>query len=662
MCGIAGIVSTTKKVYRNDSNLERMIGALHHRGPDECGLFFDDKCAMGMSRLSIIDLSGGSQPISNENQDLWIVFNGEIFNYPELRTELKKMGHKFRTRSDTEVIIHCFEQYGQDFVHHLNGQFAIAIWDRRLNRLVLARDRVGIRPLFYALSGNRLIFGSEMKAIFAQGDIKPEIEPQGLADIFTFWVNIPPGTIFKGIRELPPGHVLSFDPSGMEITRYWDYTFPEDRDFLQETEERTEEALREMLLDAVTLRLRADVPVAAYLSGGLDSSIISALVKRYHNNDLITFSVAFKDQGFDERAFQETMVRQIGTNHYSVEVGTEEIAEDFINVVWFAEKPLMRTAPAPLFALSRCVREHGIKVVLTGEGADEFLGGYNIFKEDKIRRFCARMPGSQCRPLLFSRLYPYILKSEGAINPFWQAFFSRHMEKTENPYYSHLLRWENTAHIKNIYLPRIKKHFHLETQLSKLDEYCSPDIMKWHPLNRAQYIEALLFLNGYLLSSQGDRMMMGNAVEGRFPFLDHRLIEFTARINPELKIRGLNEKYILKKAFSSMIPGKIAKRPKQPYRAPITEVFLGNRQDNLLEDLLSPEYIKKYGYLNPKAMERLKKKISRTREKTTARDEMALVAAGSTQLLHYHFLEVFDSHEFRLPERQKLVDLTAQNP
>jgi len=233
---------------------------------------------------------------------------------------------------------------------------------------------------------------------------------------------------------------------------------------------------------------------------------------------------------------------------------------------------------------------------------------------------------------------------------------------TENPYYSHLLRWENTAHIKNIYLPRIKKHFHLETQLSKLDEYCSPDIMKWHPLNRAQYIEALLFLNGYLLSSQGDRMMMGNAVEGRFPFLDHRLIEFTARINPELKIRGLNEKYILKKAFSSMIPGKIAKRPKQPYRAPITEVFLGNRQDNLLEDLLSPEYIKKYGYLNPKAMERLKKKISRTREKTTARDEMALVAAGSTQLLHYHFLEVFDSHEFRLPERQKLVDLTAQNP
>ncbi len=657
MCGIAGIVSGTQRIPKEESNLERMIGALHHRGPDECGLLFDSQCAMGMSRLSIIDLSGGSQPICNEDKSLWIVFNGEIFNYPELRTDLKSKGHEFRTRSDTEVIIHCFEQYGLDFVGHLNGQFAIAIWDRADRRLILARDRIGIRPLFYAVAGDRLIFGSEMKAIFAQGSIKPEIVPEGLADIFTFWVNVPPGTIFKGINELPPGHTLCFDHSGIRIQRYWDYTFPEEQDFLKQPEEQTLEAFRELLMDAVTIRLRADVPVAAYLSGGIDSSVISAMVKHRHNNDLITFSVAFKDRGFDERAFQEKMVSQIGTRHHTVEVGTREIADDFSNVVWFAEKPLMRTAPAPLFALSRCVRENGIKVVLTGEGADEFLGGYNIFKEDKIRRFCARRPESKCRPLLFSRLYPYIVKSEGAINPFWQAFFTKHLEDTENPYYSHLLRWENTSHIKNIFRPHVKQHFKLDKQVAKLDGFCPPEIMKWHPLNRAQYLEASLFLNGYLLSSQGDRMMMGNSVEGRFPFLDHRLVEFTARLRPELKIRALNEKYILKKAFSSLIPEAIVTRPKQPYRAPITDVLAGRQTSRLLKKMLSPEYVEKYCYLNPKAVERLKKKISRTGENTTARDEMALVAAGSTQLLHYHFLEEFDAHEFHLPAKVKLVDL-----
>ncbi len=662
MCGIAGIVSLERLISREEANLERMIGALYHRGPDECGLLFDNNCAMGMSRLSIIDLSGGSQPITNEDRSLWIVFNGEIFNYPELRDQLKRQGHEFRTRSDTEVILHCFEQYGMDFVHHLNGQFGLAIWDRHLKRLVLARDRMGIRPLFYTLRDGKLIFGSEIKAIFAQDSITAEILPQALADIFTFWVNIPPSTAFKGINELPPGHLLCFDRGGIKVRRYWDYTFPQDNDFLHESSSKTEEILRELLMDAVTLRLRADVPVAAYLSGGIDSSIISALVKKHHNNDLITFSVAFKERGFDERAFQERMVRHIGTCHHTVEVGAEEIALDFSNVVWFAEKPLMRTAPAPLFALSRLVRQHGIKVVLTGEGADEFLGGYNIFKEDKIRRFCARQPGSTWRPLLFSRLYPYILKSGDTINPFWQAFFSRHMEETENPYYSHILRWENTAHIRNIYLPHIREHFQLERQLSELDAFCSPDIMKWHPLNRAQYIEALLFLNGYLLSSQGDRMMMGNAVEGRFPFLDHRLVEFSSGIRPEFKIRGLNEKYILKKAFSSIIPASILNRPKQPYRAPITQVFLGKGTSSILREMLSQDLIEQYGYLNPNAIKRLKEKIQRTGDKTTARDEMALVAATSTQLLHYHFVQDFDSHQFRLPQRVKLVDLTVAGP
>ncbi len=659
MCGIAGIASNRNHINKREANLEQMVGSLHHRGPDECGLFHDDKCAMGMARLSIIDLSGGSQPISNEDQNLWIVFNGEIFNYPELRNDLKQRGHKFATNSDTEVIIHCFEEYGTDFVHHLNGQFAIAIWNRKEQRLTLARDRIGIRPLFYTLKNHRLLFASEMKSLFANGSIRPEILPSGLADIFTFWVNIPPETIFKDIKELPPGHILLFDRNGLKIRKYWDYTFPEDSDGFVRSEKQAKDRLKSLLFDSVTLRLRADVPVAAYLSGGIDSSIISALVKRYHNNDLITFSVAFKDQAFDERAFQEQMVKEIGTSHHMLEVGPKEIAQDFIQVIWFSERPLMRTAPAPLFSLSRMVRQTGIKVVLTGEGADEFFGGYNIFKEEKLRRFLAKRPDSKCRPLLFARLYPYILKSPGALNPFWQAFFTKHLTDLANPYYSHLLRWENTAHIKNLFSPSIREEFDLKRQFQKLDAYCSPSLMKWHPLNRAQYIEAHLFLNGYLLSSQGDRMMMGNAVEGRFPFLDHRLVEFTARLHPELKIRGLKEKYILKKSFEALIPKSIVNRPKQPYRAPIVEVFLGKETNDLINEMLSPECIKGYGYLNPRSVDNLKKKIGRMGTKTAARDEMALAAAVSTQLLHYHFVENFKNYRFKLPAKKKVIDLSS---
>jgi len=658
MCGIAGLLSYNEIQRPDNGKLQRMVGSLYHRGPDECGFFYDRHIAMGMSRLSIIDLAGGSQPIHNEDKTLWIVFNGEVFNYIELKEELLAKGHKFYTTSDTEVILHCYQEYGLDFVQHLNGQFAISIWDTKANKLVLARDRVGIRPLFYAKTKDKLIYASEIKAIFAEGTVKPQIKPDGIADIFTFWVNIPPHSVFEDINELPPGHLLIADEKGINIKCFWSYSFPENNEFNKDDPDKIVEDLREILYDAVTIRLRADVPVASYLSGGIDSSIISAMVKKYHNNELITFSVTFKDKDYDERSFQQQMADKIGTRHHAIEVDDEIISRNFEDVVWYAEKPLMRTAPSPLYALSGLVRSNDIKVVLTGEGADEIFGGYNIFKEDKVRRFWARSPESAWRPLLLSRLYPYILKSEKSVYPFWQAFFKSHLAETADPYYSHLLRWDNTSMVRMIFNQTYKDAFQYDQQIKRVNDYTLPEMKNWHSLNRAQYLEAAIFMNGYLLSSQGDRMMMGNSIEGRFPFLDHRVIEFAGSLPPDLKIKGLTEKYILKESYTDLIPEEIVKRAKQPYRAPIASVFLSDKTSPRIKELLSKEMIEKYGYFNYKAVKQLKSKLRRTGSVSSARDEMAIVSCASTQLLHFKFIEKFAENNFKLPEKQSIVNLT----
>jgi len=658
MCGIAGIFNIGNHKPVRFPQLKKMVAAIYHRGPDECGFLVDGSFGMGMSRLSIIDIASGTQPVHNEDKTIWVVFNGEIFNYIELRRDLlEPKGHKFYTNSDTEAIVHLYEEYGPGFVEHLNGQFSIAIWDRKKKRLILARDRVGIRPLFYAKNNGSLFFSSEMKSIFAEGTITPRINGEGIAEIFTYWVNLPPTSTFEGVEELPPGHLMIIDDSQTNIKEYWSQNFTTDNDFDRRPVKDVAEELSEHINDAIKIRLRADVPVASYLSGGIDSSVISSQVKKHHNNELITFSVAFKDAAYDERQYQNEMVRHIGTNHFMKEVNGRDIAEQFIDVVWLAEKPMLRTAPAPLLALSRLVRDTNIKVVLTGEGADEMFGGYNIFRENKVRRFWAKNPESKWRPLLLGRLYPYILKSEHAVNPFWQAFFKNHLTEIDSPLYSHLIRWDNTSKLRLLMNPDLRIHFDRDQSYERALKYITPDINQWHPLNRAQFIEAHLFMSGYLLSSQGDRMMMGNSVEGRFPFLDHRVIEFSNRIPPEYKIRGLNEKYILKESFKHILPHTITQRPKQPYRAPIAETFLGQDTPELIRELLSEDILAQYGYINPKSAGQLMRKMKAAEANTGAKDDMALAAIVSLQLLHYHFVEKFHDHRFKLADKQTFVDL-----
>jgi asparagine synthase (glutamine-hydrolysing) len=638
MCGIAGIFHQKTDKKAEHSIVKNMVRSMFHRGPDEDGYYVKDNIGLGQSRLSIIDLSTGTQPIFNEKRDICVVFNGEIYNYIELREDLLKKGHTFYTRSDTEVIVHLYEEYGSEFLQFLNGQFAIALWDEKKKELLLARDRVGIRPLFYArLDDGTFLFGSEMKAIFCYPEIKPEIDPAGLNQVFTLWVNIPPRTVFKGIDELPPGEFMVVSPAGIERRSYWKLRYPGEKEYEDRPLSYYSERLKELLYDAVTLRLRADVPVAAYLSGGIDSSIITTLVKKYHNNNLITFSVAFQDEAYDERFYQQEMVAFLGTDHRMVEADYGKIGNAFEDVVKFAEKPMIRTAPAPLYILSGLVRENGIKVVLTGEGADEMFGGYNIFKEDKIRRFWAESPNSKIRPRLLLSLYPYIAR-DSRTDRFWQMFFKKGLQDTDNKYYSHLVRWNNTSQIKRFFTGPYREAFDEARIFEELDAFVDSDILRWHPLCRAQYLEKTLFMSGYLLSSQGDRMMMGHSVEGRFPFLDHRVVEFAGTIPPKYKIKILNEKYILKKTYEDMLPKRVVHRDKQPYRAPIAPCFTGS--GNMASQLLERESIEKFGYFDPSSIDKFLAKIKQAEGNTTsARDDMALVGIASLQLLHQHFMK-----------------------
>jgi asparagine synthase (glutamine-hydrolysing) len=638
MCGIAGLwLGPGRSADR--AVVEDMTRCLSHRGPDEEGYLFEEGVGLGQRRLSIIDLAGGRQPIWNEEGTVAVVFNGEIFNYVELRKDLEGRGHRFRTHTDTETIVHAYEEYGRDFLTRLNGQFAIALWDRPRQTLVLARDRLGIRPLFYTRRPDgTLAFASEMKSLFRLPGFRAEIDPQGLNHVFTFWVTVPPRTTFKDVMELAPGECLWVTPEKTESRRYWKHSFPGAKDYPDLPIGHYIEGLKEILNDSLRLQLRADVPVAAYLSGGLDSSILSSLVKRHHNPDLLTYSVAFKDPAFDERAYQVQVAEYLGTRHSTIDVDYEGVAASFPLAVWYAERPMIRTAPAPLFDLAGLVRRSGVKVVLTGEGADEIYAGYNIFREDKVRRFWAREPDSKGRPLLLSSLYPYINKNPAA-RAFWRAFFSKGLADTDHRYYSHLIRWNNTAYIKGLLEPSFRARMDDEEMYHELDRYVDPDMMRWHPLCRAQYLEMVLFMSGYLLSSQGDRMMMGNSVEGRFPFLDHRVVEHAATIPPKYKIRFLEEKHILKRAFADIIPEPVVKRPKQPYRAPIGPSFLGGGRGEA-SAVLEDGAIRAAGYFDPAAAGQLLAKLRKAPgSQSSAREEMSLVGMASLHLLHRQFVE-----------------------
>ncbi len=609
-----------------------MITRLAHRGPDGYGYYTDDHTGLAHARLSIIDLQGGNQPIHNEDGSIQVVFNGEIFNYIELRRALEQRGHRFYTQSDTEVIVHLYEQYGDSFVNHLNGQFAIALRDKKQQRLILARDRTGIRPLFYSITGGRLFFASEVKALFAHPALKRHLNIQTMGEIFTYWAPLPSHSIFEGISTLPPGHIMAVEKGKSSINQYWDWQFLTDIPDQRSADDLAAE-LKDLLIDSVRLRLRSDVPVGAYLSGGLDSSVTTSLIKHYTDVPLRTFSVSFEDDEFDESSYQKQLVDYLGTNHSHVLCRKSDIHALFPKVIWHTESPILRTAPTPLMALSAKVRSEGYKVVLTGEGADEVLGGYDIFKEAKIRRFWARFPDSKIRPMILDRLYPYLENSPMASRAYSRHFFRQGMEQLDKPYFGHIPRWTTTRRSWQFFSADVKAELQDHHSHTTLENMLPAGINHWKPLNRDQYIEAHTLMSGYLLSSQGDRVAMASSIEGRFPFLDHRVIEFANQLPLRYKIMGLNEKYLLKKAMKGIIPENIRSRTKQPYRAPDSQSFFDNGKPvEYVEHLLSEQRIDQAGYFDSQAVTRLMNKCRKGRAIGFA-DNMAFVGILSTMLL-----------------------------
>ena len=641
MCGIAGFYGTPEDSTPHDVLLRRMIGAIVHRGPDAQGVFTERHVGLAHARLSIIDLSGGAQPMANADGTIHLTFNGEIFNYVELRDELIARGHRFTTTSDTEVILHAYEAYGIDCVEKFNGDFAFAIWDRRRNRLMLARDRMGVRPLFHTRRNGCLYFASEVKALLETPGVTATLDPIALDQIFTFWFPLSPRTPFKTISELPPAHVLIAEGGNVAVRPYWRLTYPDAAD-ADGCDNRSAgaiaEELRELLLDATRIRLRSDVPVGAYLSGGLDSSIIAAAVKRIRPDRLRTFSVTFESEEFDESAYQQDMVRALGTEHSSVACTTADIGRAFPSVIRHAERPILRTAPTPLIKLSELVQANGYKVVLTGEGADEVFAGYDILKEAKIRRFCAVQPESKWRPLLLRRLYPYLPQLKGQSQSYLEAFFGAQSADADDLLFSHLPRFRTTAGAKLFFSGDLRRALRGYDALAELRETLPADFARWHPLSQGQYLETAHLLPGYILSSQGDRVAMAHAVEGRFPFLDHRVVEFAARIPPKLKIRALREKHILREAMKDLLPAHIGNRTKQPYRAPDCQSFVGAQAPAYVGHRLSGGDIAAAGYFEPKAVAKLAAKC-RNQKFIGFRDNMAFVGVLSTQLWHREFVQ-----------------------
>jgi asparagine synthase (glutamine-hydrolysing) len=669
MCGIAGIVDFSGRKH-DEGLLRRMLGLIRHRGPDAFGIYMDDIAGLASTRLSIIDLPGGDQPIHNEDQALWIVYNGEVFNYVELRPDLETRGHKFYTNTDTEVLVHLYEEKGSEMLNDLNGQFAMAIWDKDKKELFLARDRMGIRPLFYVQVGSRLTFASEIKAIFADPMTQRTLDPMTLSDIFTCWSAIGDHTAFEGVKQLEPASHAIINLNGMNVRRYWQLTFAHEKNGERPLGEYKEE-LKSLLQDACRIRLRADVPVGSYLSGGLDSTYTTSVVKKNFNNQLCTFSVSFADSRFDEAFFQAKAVQALGTDHKMIRCTDADIGTDFPDIIWHTETPLLRTAPVPLFQLSKLVKQNNYKVVLTGEGSDEIFAGYDIFKEDRIRRFWARQPSSKTRPRLLQRLYPDIFQqADSRAKAFLEGFFRKGLSLVESPGYSHMIRWDNTALLQGFFSSDLHSALaplndpttqRLNAFLDRFTSSLPAYFMTWDPLSRAQYTESTIFLSNYLLSSQGDRMAMAHAVEGRFPFLDHRVVEFASRVPPTYRLMGLRDKFILREAARDVIPLELAKRPKHPYRAPISRCFFGDHHHEYVEDLLSESSLKEKGYFHPGKVSNLVDKILRQDgQLLSERENMGLIGILSTQLLDEMFIKNFPYHSIIEPEHVKVYDFRTR--
>ena len=630
MCGIAGWCYGSK----NSWQLQNMLDAIRHRGPESFGTYESDSVSLGHARLAIIDLTGGQQPIPNEDETVWIICNGEVYNYRELRQRLISQGHTFRTFSDTEVILHLYEEMGLAGLQDLNGQYAFAIWDGLRRRLVLCRDRVGIHPLFYTFVDGCFYFASEIKALLTIPSIKAEPDLSMLGAVWTFW-SVPVGrTSFQGIYELPPAHFAVLEDGRPQLVtqRYWQLDFTTS----DLSSEEARDSLVEILDDAVNIRLHADVPVVAYLSGGLDSSLITAFASK-HATALHTFSIAFDQADYDESSYQQLVSEYIGSQHHILQCDSERLALALPKMVYHTEAPQLRPGPISMMLLSEYVNHAGFKVVLTGEGADELFLGYDLFKETAVRRFMARDPASARRRKLIGQIYRY-LSGRDSMQRGLEFAFQAGLDRASEDFFSHHLRWHKTSRLQHYFLPEVRAQFLLDSLLGDLAQVLPSGFKNWEWMAKAQTLEIMTFMSPYLLSSQGDRASMAHAVEGRFPFLDHRLINLVNSFPASFKLRNLREdKYLLRQLANFHLPTEIATRPKVPYRTPMQSIVKA-RASSYIDELLSLEVLRAVGLFVPQSVQKLLEKVRKS-EHVSEMDEMALCGIITTQLWYQTFVK-----------------------
>lgn len=584
MCGICGYYNINSLKLQEPAIIKNMMSAIAHRGVNGSDYYLDGQIAFGFNRLSIIGVNNGMQPITNEDETIILVCNGEIYNYIEIRDSLKSNGHIFKTESDVEVILHLYEEKGMELLDIINGQFAFAIYDKRRNELFCARDHVGVAPFFYTSLNGTFIFGSEIKAIFEFPGVAREIDPIALDQIMTFPSVVCPRTMFKNISSLESGHYLIIHEDGsIENRKYWDLDYPKSGEVYPKSESEYIEGLNEVLTKAVKLRLQAEVPVGFYISGGLDSSIIACKIYENSKEERHSFSVNFDGDSRPEKPFQQIMAEHVNSIHHEKLITIDDITDYLPKAVFYSESTLKETYNTASLMLSEMAHKEGIKVVLTGEGADELFAGYVGYQFDVMRAKSAQSTAGKdpleeeiCRKIWGDPFFFYE-KQYGKLRDYKKEIYSTKFLSQED-------------------------YDCLNHRIIDKDQIENVDLV-----HKRSYIDIKLRLSEHLLAGHGDRAGLANSVEARYPFLDRRVMEYARHIPADLKLKNFKEKYILKKMASEFVPEKIISRPKYAFVAPGSADIL-RRNREYVGDMLSYERIKRQGFFNPDEVEKLKKR------------------------------------------------------
>jgi asparagine synthase (glutamine-hydrolysing) len=607
MCGIAGIVSAESLDDTASARIIRMRDVLQHRGPDESGLHIDAFAALAHRRLSIVDLSTGQQPLSNEDASVWVVFNGEIYNHADVRRQLEAKGHCYRTRSDTETIIHAYEEWGEECVHQFRGMFAFAIWDEPKRRLLIVRDRLGIKPLYWARCATGIVFGSEIKAILASGLVEPAAETDALPEVLSTRSVAGAGTMFRGIQKLLPGHLLAFEGGETRVRQYWDVPTSSPRDSAtlraghQLREDEVVSQFRELLTESVRLRLMSDVPLGMFLSGGIDSSAIAALMAPMMGQPLQTFSVAFKERAYNELEYAREVSRAIGAESREVVIDDRDFFGELPRLLWHEDEPIAHPSSVPLYFVSALARRH-VTVVLTGEGSDELLAGYGKYP---------RVAWNWAAGTVYERMIPAAVRSTvaRALVPKLPSRLARYarrsfmsMDRTPGA-----MVFDNFASIRladqgALLSPALRSVVTSTRAYGSSIAYFDRPDGDSSLLNRLLYADMKTYLVELLMKQ--DQMSMAASIESRVPFLDHKLVEFAAALPDRWKLSGWTTKRILRRAMKGVLPESILNRPKMGFPVPFS-TWMRGPWNAVARDVLLDRRARERGVLDPAGVERL---------------------------------------------------------